>query len=90
VNTTESLQVRADKAGTDTMLAQIIAMVRLAQASKVPIQRLDDAVSGYFVPAVIGMAIATFAVWFVAGPAPAFTPSGAAAWLSRGVTPWEC
>jgi P-type Cu+ transporter len=73
VNTTGSLRVRAAKVGADTMLAQIIKMVRQAQASKAPIQRLADAVSGYFVPAVIAIAIATFAVWFVAGPAPAFT-----------------
>jgi Cu+-exporting ATPase len=73
VNTTGSLRVRADKVGADTLLAQIITMVRQAQASRAPIQRLADAVSGYFVPAVIGMAIATFAVWFTAGPAPAFT-----------------
>jgi P-type Cu+ transporter len=73
VNTTGSLRVRADKVGADTLLAQIIAMVRQAQASRAPIQRLADAISGYFVPAVIGVAIATFAVWFTAGPAPAFT-----------------
>jgi Cu+-exporting ATPase len=73
INTTGSLRVRAQKVGADTMLAQIIKMVQQAQASKAPIQRLADAVSGYFVPAVIAVAIATFAVWFVAGPAPAFT-----------------
>ena len=73
VNTTGSLRVRADKVGADTMLAQIITMVQQAQASKAPIQRLADAVSGYFVPAVIAGAIATFAVWFTVGPAPAFT-----------------
>jgi Cu+-exporting ATPase len=55
------------------MLAQIINLVRQAQASRAPIQRLADAVSGYFVPAVIAIAIATFATWFTAGPAPAFT-----------------
>jgi Cu+-exporting ATPase len=55
------------------MLAQIIKMVQQAQASRAPIQRLADAVSGYFVPAVIAAAIATFAVWFTAGPEPAFT-----------------
>jgi Cu+-exporting ATPase len=55
------------------MLAQIIRLVQQAQASKAPIQRLVDAASGYFVPAVIAVAIATFAVWFIAGPAPAFT-----------------
>jgi Cu+-exporting ATPase len=73
INTTGSLRVRAAKIGSDTMLAQIIKLVQQAQASKAPIQRLADAVSGYFVPAVIAVAIATFAVWFVAGPAPAFT-----------------
>jgi len=73
INTTGSLRVRAAKVGSDTMLAQIIKMVRQAQASRAPIQRLADAVSGYFVPAVIAVAIATFAVWFTAGPAPAFT-----------------
>ena len=73
INTTGSLRVRAEKVGADTMLAQIITMVRQAQASRAPIQRLADAVSGYFVPAVIAVAIVTFAVWFVAGPAPAFT-----------------
>src|SRR6516162_5160974 len=73
INTTGSLRVRADKVGSDTMLAQIITMVQQAQASKAPIQRLADAVSGYFVPAVIAIAIATFAVWFAVGPDPAFT-----------------
>jgi YHS domain-containing protein len=77
INTTGSLRVRAEKVGADTMLAQIIKMVQQAQAqaqaSRAPIQRLADAVSGYFVPAVIAVAIATFAIWFTAGPAPAFT-----------------
>jgi len=73
VNTTGSLRVRAAKVGADTLLAQIITMVRQAQASRAPIQRLADAVSGYFVPAVIGVAIAMFALWFTVGPAPAFT-----------------
>ena len=73
INTTGSLRVRAAKVGADTMLAQIVRMVQQAQASKAPIQRLADAISGYFVPAVIAIAIATFAIWFIAGPAPAFT-----------------
>ncbi len=73
INTTGSLRVRAAKVGADTMLAQIIRMVQQAQASKAPIQRLADAISGYFVPAVIAIAIATFAIWFIAGPAPALT-----------------
>ncbi|HWS93182.1 MAG TPA: heavy metal translocating P-type ATPase, partial [Mycobacterium sp.] len=73
VNTTGSLRVRAAKVGADTMLAQIIRMVQQAQASRAPIQRLADAISAYFVPVVIAIAIATFAVWFVAGPTPALT-----------------
>ncbi|MFE1786868.1 heavy metal translocating P-type ATPase [Streptomyces sp. NPDC059525] len=73
VNTTGSLRVRAAKVGSDTMLAQIIRLVQAAQASKAPIQRLADAVSAYFVPAVIAIAVATFAIWFTLGPAPALT-----------------
>ncbi|WP_406306594.1 heavy metal translocating P-type ATPase [Streptomyces sp. NBC_00885] len=73
VNTTGSLRVRASKVGADTMLAQIIRLVQQAQASKAPIQRLADAVSAYFVPAVIAIAIATFALWYTVGPAPALT-----------------
>jgi len=73
INTTGSLRVRAAKVGADTMLAQIIRMVQQAQSSKAPIQRLADAISSYFVPAVIAIAIATFAIWFIIGPAPALT-----------------
>ncbi|WP_338673427.1 heavy metal translocating P-type ATPase [Streptomyces sp. SCSIO 30461] len=73
VNGTGSLRVRASKVGADTMLAQIIRLVRQAQASKAPIQRLADAVSAYFVPAVIAIAIVTFALWFTVGPTPALT-----------------
>ena len=69
INTTGSLRVTAVKVGADTMLAQIIALVQQAQATRAPIQRLADTVSGYFVPAVIGIAITTFTVWFIAGPA---------------------
>src|SRR6266536_1349527 len=58
INTTGSLRVRADKVGADTMLAQIIRLVQQAQASKAPIQRLADAASGYFVPAVAVLIIA--------------------------------
>ncbi|WP_431684066.1 heavy metal translocating P-type ATPase [Kitasatospora sp. KL5] len=79
VNGTGALRVRASKVGADTMLAQIIRLVRKAQASKAPIQRLADAVSAYFVPAVIAVAIGTFAVWFTVGPSPAFTPALVAA-----------
>ncbi|MFD8376316.1 heavy metal translocating P-type ATPase [Streptomyces sp. NPDC059688] len=73
VNGSGSLRVRAAKVGADTMLAQIIRLVQQAQASKAPIQRLADAVSAYFVPAVIAIAIGTFAVWFTVGPSPALT-----------------
>jgi Cu+-exporting ATPase len=73
INTTGSLRVRAEKVGAETMLAQIIKLVQQAQASRAPIQRLADTVSAYFVPAVIAVAIVTFAVWFIAGPTPAFT-----------------
>jgi P-type Cu+ transporter len=73
VNGTGSLRVRAAKVGADTMLAQIIRLVQQAQASKAPIQRLADAVSAYFVPAVIAVAIGTFAIWFTLGPSPALT-----------------
>jgi Cu+-exporting ATPase len=73
INATGALRVRASRVGADTMLAQIIRLVQQAQASKAPIQRLADATSAYFVPAVIAIAIATFAIWFVAGPPPAGT-----------------
>ncbi|MET9904816.1 heavy metal translocating P-type ATPase [Streptomyces sp. NPDC006446] len=73
VNGTGSLRVRAAKVGADTMLAQIIRLVQQAQASKAPIQRLADAVSAYFVPAVIAIAIGSFAIWFTLGPSPALT-----------------
>ncbi len=73
INGTGSLRVRAAKVGADTMLAQIIRLVQQAQASKAPIQRLADAASGYFVPAVMAIAVATFAIWFIAGPPPVLT-----------------
>ncbi|MFF7643955.1 heavy metal translocating P-type ATPase [Streptomyces canus] len=73
VNGTGSLRVRAAKVGSDTMLAQIVRLVQQAQASKAPIQRLADATSAYFVPAVIAIAIATFAIWFTLGTSPALT-----------------
>ena len=79
VNGTGSLRVRASKVGSDTMLAQIVRLVQQAQASKAPIQRVADAVSRFFVPAVIAFAIATFAVWFTAGRAPAFVSALVAA-----------
>jgi len=72
INSTGSFKYVATKVGADTMLAQIIKLVRQAQGSKAPIQRLADRVSGYFVPAVITLAIWTFVVWALVGPPPAF------------------
>ncbi|OJV84618.1 MAG: copper-translocating P-type ATPase [Cellulomonas sp. 73-92] len=71
INQTGSLRYTATKVGADTMLSQIIKLVREAQGSKAPIQRLADKVSGYFVPAVITIAIWTFVVWWLVGPPPA-------------------
>ena len=73
VNGTGSLVMRADKVGADTMLARIVTMVAEAQRSRAPIQRIADTVSGYFVPAVLGVAFVAFVVWAVWGPAPALS-----------------
>jgi Cu+-exporting ATPase len=71
VNQTGSFLMRAERVGSETLLAQIIHMVAEAQRSQAPIQKLADTVSGYFVPAVIGIAVITFMVWSLIGPAPA-------------------
>jgi Cu+-exporting ATPase len=71
VNGTGALVMRADKIGADTMLARIVAMVAEAQRSRAPIQRMADTVSGYFVPAVILVAVLAFIGWAAFGPAPA-------------------
>lgn len=73
MNTTGSLRFRATKVGADTALATIVRMVGDAQASKVPIQRIVDVVSGYFTPAVVILSILGFVIWYDFGPAPAFT-----------------
>jgi Cu+-exporting ATPase len=73
VNGTGSLVMRADKIGADTMLARIVQMVAEAQRSRAPIQRMADTVSGYFVPAVLGVAVISFVAWSVWGPAPALS-----------------
>lgn len=73
VNGTGSLIMRADKVGADTLLAQIVAMVSEAQRSRAPIQRMADTVSGYFVPAVLAVAVITFLVWALWGPAPSLS-----------------
>ncbi len=72
VNGTGVLIMRADKIGSDTVLARIVAMVSDAQRSRAPIQRLADQVSGWFVPVVIAVALLSFAGWMFWGPQPAF------------------
>jgi Cu+-exporting ATPase len=73
INKTGSFQFEATKVGKETTLARIVRMVEEAQGSKAPIQRLADVIASYFVPAVIGIAIITFVVWYFVGPAPALT-----------------
>jgi Cu+-exporting ATPase len=70
VNGTGSLVMRAERVGSETLLAQIVRMVSQAQRSRAPIQRLADRVSGWFVPVVIAIAILTFAAWSFFGPEP--------------------
>ena len=70
LNQTGSFLMRAEKVGAETMLAQIVAMVAEAQRSRAPIQRLTDRVAGWFVPAVVLVAVLTFAGWMVWGPEP--------------------
>ncbi len=72
LNTTGTLTFRATRVGADTVLAKIIRLVSEAQGSRAPIQRLADVVTGYFVPAVLGLAALTFVVWLAFGPQPAF------------------
>lgn len=73
LNTTGAFRMTAAAVGADTVLARIIRIVKEAQASKAPIQRLVDRVAAVFVPAVIGVALVTFAVWMILGPPPVFT-----------------
>jgi len=70
LNGTGALLMRAERVGADTLLAQIVAMVSEAQRSRAPIQRLADVVAGWFVPAVIVAAAATFVAWAALGPEP--------------------
>jgi Cu+-exporting ATPase len=72
INGTGSLVMRAEKVGADTMLARIVQMVADAQRSRAPIERLADAVSAWFVPAVAIAALAAFIGWMLFGPPPAF------------------
>lgn len=73
MNQSGAFIMRADKVGRDTMLAQIVQMVAQAQRSRAPIQKLADQVSGWFVPAVIAIALIAFAAWGLFGPEPRFT-----------------
>ena len=73
VNQTGSLIVEAQRVGSETLLSQIVHLVADAQRSRAPIQRLADQVSGWFVPAVIAVAVAAFLGWLMFGPEPAFS-----------------
>jgi len=71
VNQTGGFVMRAERVGSETMLAQIVKMVSEAQRSRAPIQKLADQVAGVFVPIVVAIAVASFVVWAIFGPAPA-------------------
>jgi Cu+-exporting ATPase len=70
LNGTGSFDMRVDRTGAETTLSQVVNMVAEAQRSRAPIQRLADSVAGYFVPAVIAIAIIAFVAWLLVGPAP--------------------
>lgn len=70
LNGSGSLVVELERVGRDTALAQIVRLVEQAQGSRAPIQRIADRVAGVFVPAVLGIAVLTFAAWMLVGPAP--------------------
>jgi Cu+-exporting ATPase len=70
VNQTGSFLMRAERVGSETLLAQIVKMVSEAQRSRAPIQKLADTVAGYFVPVVVVIAVASFVVWAIYGPPP--------------------
>ena len=70
INGTGSFVMRAEKVGSETLLARIVQLVGQAQRSRAPIQKLADRVSAWFVPTVIAIAVITFAAWFFAGPQP--------------------
>jgi Cu+-exporting ATPase len=70
VNGTGTFVMRAERVGSDTLLAQIVRMVSEAQRSRAPVQKLADRVASFFVPAVVLIALAAFAIWATVGPAP--------------------
>lgn len=71
VNQTGTFVMRIERIGSETLLSQIVKMVADAQATRAPIQKLADQVSGYFVPVVLGCAVIAFTIWSIVGPAPA-------------------
>jgi heavy metal translocating P-type ATPase len=71
VNTSGAIEMKAEKVGSETMLAQIIQLVKEAQGSRPPIQKLVDVVASYFVPTVIFLSVLTFIAWLIFGPQPA-------------------
>ncbi|HYO48074.1 MAG TPA: heavy metal translocating P-type ATPase [Gemmatimonadota bacterium] len=73
MNRTGAFSFRATHVGSETALAQIVRLVKEAQGSKAPVQRLADVVAAHFVPIVIAIAIGTFVAWYVLGPAPSLT-----------------
>ena len=73
LNGTGSFLMKAERVGAETLLARIVQMVAEAQRTRAPIQNLADAVSSYFVPAVVGIAVIAFIVWAVYGPPPAMS-----------------
>ena len=73
INKAGTFKFKTTKVGKDTVLAQIVKLVSEAQSSKAPIQRLADQVTSYFTPIVIMLAIATFTIWYIFGPAPALS-----------------
>jgi Cu+-exporting ATPase len=81
VNRTGAFRFRASRVGADTVLARIIKLVREAQGSKAPIQRLADRVAGVFVPIVLAIAAVTVVVWLMVGPSPAYAITAAVAVL---------
>lgn len=73
LNKTGAFVMRADKVGAETLLSQIVHLVAAAQRSRAPIQRIADHVAGYFVPAVLAIAVIAFAAWMIWGPEPRFS-----------------
>jgi Cu+-exporting ATPase len=73
LNQTGALVIEAERVGADTMLSRIVQMVADAQRSRAPIQRLADRVAGWFVPAVIVVAVVALIIWWIVGPTPAFS-----------------